>query len=256
MFVLFLADKHEICTVGPSNTPRCACKPGFVYHEKYGCVDKTPPLLKLKHDPNNDKTLRLKQGDIYHEYAVEIVDDNAEDYMRSLKIAYSTPLPKGCLSNIGEFHVNYTVATPWTTPSFVRITRHVIIEDIDECKLDVSKYEESCPVLVPRCDIEAGATCVNTIGSYRCQCPQYTSGDGFLPDVDFHGHNPGGYAGGTSCRDTSIPIIQLKGPNPKFFNVCPCGGISGVMKPKPSSSKDDHDLLEAQRQHYGEDIKV
>ena len=242
--------------MGPGNQPRCDCKPGYVKHEKYGCVDESPPLLRLNHDPNRDGILRLKQGDVYKEYAVDIEDENAEEYLRSLKIAYSRPLPHGCLTHVGEFHVNYTIATPWTSPPFVRVTRRVIIEDIDECTLDVSKYEKTCPSLVPQCDTEAGATCVNTYGSYTCKCPKYTAGDGFKSDVSFDSMDaPEGFKGGTGCRDTSKPVIHLVDPNPKVFRVCECGGINGIMA-KRKRDKHDAELKGEQFKHFDEDIKV
>jgi len=249
--------KHEVCIVTAANVPQCGCKPGYVMHETYGCVDESPPVMKLRHDLNGDQTLRLKQGDVYEEYAVDIQDENAEEYMRSLKIAYSRPLPHGCLTKVGEFHVNYTIATPWTTPAFLRLTRRVIIEDIDECKLDVAKFETECPPLVPKCNTEAGATCVNKIGTYTCQCPKYTSGDGFLSGLSFDAEVavvPHGFKGGTGCHDTSKPVIELKGPNPKVFRISKCGALGGVM----SSKQMDHDadLKSAQQKYYSDDIKL
>lgn len=249
------AGKHEVCIVTAGNVPTCGCKPGYVPHEKYGCVDESPPLLKLKHDPNGDQVLRLKQGDVYYEYAVEVQDANPEEYLRSLKIAYSQPLPHGCFTKIGEFHVNYTVKTPWTSPPYVRVTRRVIIEDMDECRADVSKLQETCPSLIPKCDTEAGAMCVNTIGSYTCKCPKYTSGDGFVSGARFEpGSVPEGFQGGTGCRDTSKPVITLNGPNPKIFRLCECGGVSGLMGGK--KRRDDDDLKEQQQRYYSRDIRV
>lgn len=232
----------------------CACKPGYVQHEKYGCVDESPPVMTLKNDPDGDQILRLKQGDFYKEHAVDIQDENAEEYLRLLKMTYSDAMPKGCFTKIGEFHVNYTIATPWTSPPYVRVTRHVIIEDIDECKLDVSKYQKTCPELVPHCDIESGATCVNTNGSYTCKCPKYTSGDGFQKGLSFEPMDaPEGFQGGQGCHDTGKPVINLVGPNPKVFRICECGGIAGIMGKK---GQKDEELKSAQQQHYGSDIQV
>lgn len=246
-------NKHEVCVVSSVNTPKCGCKKGFVQHATYGCVDETPPTLRLNEDQRNDKTLKLKQGDFYKEYGVKILDANAEDYHRNLRISYSEPLPQGCLYNIGEFTVNYTVSTPWTDPSSVWVARRVVIDDIDECSLNMAKYETTCPPLVPRCDIDAGAKCTNTVGSYACECPKFTTGDGFLSGSSFmEDATPDGYQGGTGCRDTSKPVIELKGPNPKIFKICPCGGIKGVMG---DNTGDDDGLLEAQREHYESDIK-
>jgi hypothetical protein len=248
--------KHEICTVSADNKPMCACKPGYVHHDEYGCVDVNLPTLKLRNDPQGDKTLRLKQGDEYREYMVDIVDDNAEDYLRSLKVTYSRPLPPGCLMAVGEFHVNYTVAMPWVTPPYVRVTRRVIIEDIDECSLDVAKYQRICPELVPQCDKAAGAQCRNTIGSYTCQCPRNTSGDGFLKTAKFTDAHPApsSFHGGTSCVDTTKPVISLQGPNPKVFKICACGGLDGIMT-STSDHGVDKQLQTDQRKLYEADIK-
>lgn len=248
--------KHTTCTVTSQNTPTCACKPGYVLHEEYGCVDTHPPTLKLRHDPHGDQTLRLKQGDEYREYFVDIIDENAEDYLRSLKISYSRALPPGCLTQVGEFNVTYTVSMPWATTPYVRITRRVIIDDIDECSIDVSKYQHTCPALVPQCDEAAGAKCINTIGSYACQCPAQSSGDGFVETAKFvEGVKPPtSYQGGKSCVDTSKPAITLNGPNPKVFKICECGGLSGFMS--QSSSTDVKELLGEQRKFYEQDIKV
>jgi hypothetical protein len=229
--------------------------------DKFGCVDESPPLMKLRHDQNGDQTTRLKQGDSYKEYAVDIVDENAEDYARSLKIAYSRPLPPGCLDTVGSFHVNYTVATPWTNPPYARITRKVIIEDIDECTLDVDKYRTACPQLIPQCDFDSGATCKNLIGTYTCVCPKFTSGDGFkfIPTAEIvngkYVSSPEGYNGGTGCRDTSKPVIHLVGPNPKVFKTSAFAGLTGIMKQtKKTDGAKAEKLLGAQRSGYEEDI--
>ena len=51
--------KHEICTVSAStnNQPMCACRPGYVHHDEYGCVDVNPPTLTLRNDPRGDRAL-------------------------------------------------------------------------------------------------------------------------------------------------------------------------------------------------------
>jgi len=218
-------------------------------HDEYECVDESPPVLSLKND-NGNHSLRLKQGDVYQEYAVEIQDENAEEYMRSLKIAYSQPLPQGCFVHMGEFHVNYTVATRWTSPPYVRVTRKVIIDDVNECDQPIDRFATSCPALVPQCD--PLATCVNTIGSYECKCPEYMTGDGFRSgDLPFE---PPSYNGGTGCVDKHKPIITLHGPNPKVFPVCSCTGVNGVLS-KRRTHNDDRDLHRSQQGLYHNDIK-
>lgn len=238
------------------NQPKCACKPGFVETENYGCVDSNPPKLKLLNDPNGDGVMRLKQGDEYKESLVEIIDDNAEDYERSLKVAYSEPLPPGCLTSIGEFTVTYTISLPWANPPYVRIARKVVIEDIDECELDVAKYQRVCPQLIPQCDTAAGATCRNTRGSYTCQCPSNTSGDGFLKNATFSDDRPApsSYKNGSSCVDTTKPVITLEGPITKFFKVATCGGLFGVME-STKYEDEDKELQAQQRKLYEDDIR-
>jgi hypothetical protein len=242
-----------VCTVTERNEPECRCKAGFVVHDEYGCVDESPPKLRLNNDPSRDGVLKLKQGDFYEEYGVEVLDENAEEYLRSLSVSYSQPLHQGCLTTTGKFHVKYTVATPWTSPPQSTITRQVVVEDINECAIDRAVYEKTCPEIVPHCDTKAGARCVNTYGSYTCHCPDFYAGDGFERGVEFpSGSSPEGYNGGSSCVDTGLPVITLKGPNPKLFRVSQCGGISGVMGGRSNSP----DLSAEQRRHYGDDIAV
>eukprot|EP00547_Thalassionema_nitzschioides_P013779 CAMPEP_0194246210 /NCGR_PEP_ID=MMETSP0158-20130606/14660_1 /TAXON_ID=33649 /ORGANISM="Thalassionema nitzschioides, Strain L26-B" /LENGTH=920 /DNA_ID=CAMNT_0038982061 /DNA_START=43 /DNA_END=2805 /DNA_ORIENTATION=- len=250
---------HETCVATAGNTPMCACKPGYVdSNDGYGCVDESPPVLKLRHDPEGNQIMRLKQGDFYKEFAVDIIDENAEEYLRSLRITYSKPLPPGCMESIGSFHVNYTVATPWTSYQFVRVTRNVEVTDIDECSLNIAHYQEMCPSLVPQCDVEAGAKCVNTIGSYKCRCPEHTNGDGFKT-ISSDITPPGSYQGGTGCMDTSKPVIEILGPNPKVLKVCKCGGITGIMgggRENRSATNDDGQLCAQQRSKYGDNLKT
>jgi len=164
------------------------------------------------------------------------------------------------------FDVNYTVAMPWATPPDVTVTRQVIIEDIDECSIlldrkKLKKYEQNCPQLIPRCDTAAGAECRNTNGSYTCQCPVETIGDGFLKSVKFDDSAypaPSTYKGGTSCADTSKPVITVQGPNPKIFRVAKCGGLNGVMSPYSRNNQNDDEkekLTSNQRVLYGTNIK-
>lgn len=235
----------------------CACKPGYVdSNDGYGCVDESPPVLKLRHDPEGNQIMRLKQGDFYKEHAVDIIDENAEEYLRSLRITYSKPLPPGCMASIGSFHVNYTVATPWTSYQFVRVTRQVEVTDIDECSLNVADYQDTCPPLVPQCDVEAGAKCSNTNGSYECKCPEHTKGDGFKK-ISSDIPPPASYQGGTGCVDTSKPVIEILGPNPKVLKVCKCGGITGIMGgANRSATKEDGKLCQDQRSKYGANLKV
>ncbi|GMH70542.1 hypothetical protein TrST_g14038 [Triparma strigata] len=228
------AAKNTACkTQKDGSSPSCECKTGYVETKEHGCVDETPPKLKLRCDPDGDGVTRLRQGDNYEECAVDIEDDNAEDLARTLKITYSDPLPSGCLRKMGEFHVNYTVASPWTEPPFQRVTRTVRVGDLDECKISAQEESHFCLEALPRCDISAGAICKNTPGSYTCECPKCTEGDGFLPISGLKLNDPSSpvnYSGGTGCTDNCKPTITLKGPNPKVFRACKCGGLLGMTK--------------------------
>ncbi len=263
-----------MCAVDSSNAPHCTCQDGYVHDRDYGCVDESPPVLHLRPDPTHGtdpKTgvTHLSQGDRYEEYGVDVIDDNAEEYYRSLKIAYSRPLPQGCLLELGEFHVNYTVATPWTSPNFVSATRTVVIDNVDECAVEENAgVGAACPELVAMCDREAGATCRDAIGTYACRCPEGTEGDGFrpIPRLRSDGRGgfagalvPRGYEGGTGCRDTSRPVIELKGPNPKRFRVARTSSVRGVVRTGERNEESDarvEALLAEQRQSYESDIRV
>ena len=249
--------KHEECRVNSAKQPECACEAGFKHDEKYGCVDETPPILKIRQgsDHESGDVTYLTQGDRYEELGVDIVDDNAEEYHRSLKISYSRPLPQGCLLELAEFYVDYTVATPWTEPEFVRARRTVVIQNVNECKIkEGSEIGTDCPELVAQCDVDAGAKCLDLAGSYSCRCPDGTAGDGFKKIES--GLEPEGYNGGSGCRDITPPVISLLGPNPKKFQVGKAGSIQGVLAEENEESVARAEkLLALQRSSYGQDLK-
>ena len=212
-----------------TKAPSCRCKGGYISTPTHGCVSQNPPVLKLRCDPQGDGVMRLKQGDNYEECAVDIAYDDAQDLSRNLKISYSKPLTGGCMREMGTFYVNYTVATPWTDPPYQTVTRTVEVGDLDECNIPSSDLHLYCPEVMPRCDYASGATCKNTVGSYSCECPKCKTGDGFLPisSMTSNPYDPVGYAGGTGCVDSCKPVITIKGPNPRIFKACKCGGIFG-----------------------------
>jgi len=156
--------------------------------------------------------------------------------MRSLKISYSEPFNlHGCLLKVGDFTVTYSVATPWTNPPIVSITRTVRVTDLDECSINSLEANILCPELLPKCDFASGAKCKNMNGSYTCRCPRYTHGDGFLPISNFEKDSEGNfivaptdYTGGTGCIDNKKPTITLKGQNPLTIVTCRHEALTGV----------------------------
>jgi hypothetical protein len=217
--------------------------------------------------------------------------DGDEEEYRSLRIDYSNLYKDGsqCFTQVGTFYVTYQLTIPSfitttnmsvtkeqedsSNTSTISIVRTVIVQDIDECalknKLDSASGQQrggsGCPmVFVPHCDFASGATCVNTVGSYTCKCPSFTAGDGFRKITDYdlrvegepsdHGYLPPvGYQGGTGCVDTTKPVIQILGPNPKVFRLAAIEPILPLRKENegeesPSSIRTYHkELAEAQR---------
>lgn len=240
--------KNEICMADPkTNEPKCECKDGYVSDEKFGCVDLTPPRLKLRCDDNNDGLMVLKRGDLYTECAVDILDENAEEYARNLKIAYSRPMSPGkCLAEMGTFTVNYTVATPWTSPPFVGVVRTVEIQDRNVCEIPRNQYIKFCPEILPKCDVNNGASCVSKRGGWSCKCPDGMVGDGVLLSE-----------GGTSCVDKRKPEIELLGANPRVFKLCGCSGLGGSLD--ASGSTNIENLVESREnkiKRYNADLLV
>ncbi|CAM9345143.1 unnamed protein product, partial [Heterosigma akashiwo] len=189
----------------------CRCKPGFKLLESVGCVDGVYWA----------RTAASRQCDTYDEAGVAVTDENDAGLTRNVIIDYSQPLG-ACLREMGSYHVNYTLETPWTTPDRVTLTRWVEVQDIDECALG---EEAPCPLCVPRCAPEA--VCSNTIGSYTCACPSCMKGDGFLAGKYRPGTAPYGYHGGTGCVDSCPPQIHLAGDNPFVFEVPKIHGLGG-----------------------------
>jgi len=267
------SEPHTVCTAVPAATveetatsttpttptlrPQCTCIEGYVSTETHGCVDPSPPKLALLCNEHGDNTTRLRQGQTYTECLIAIQDDNAEDIMRSLKIEYSHPILHTCLLDVGEYEVRYTVRTPWTTPSSVSIVRKVLVEDVDECALlsllsstnndALNKCEQ---MMVPQCAVDEGATCRNSAGGgYSCECPRYTTGDGYLRNIapDHLSNNRGnikGYRGGTGCVDVGKPILQKHGEDvvwdvprhvPLIVDAVGDGGGSGGYPLVPST---------------------
>jgi hypothetical protein len=55
--------------------------------------------------------------------------------------------------------------------------------------------------------------------------------------------------------DTSLPVIDLLGPNPKVFKVCKCGGLKGIMG-GPNANAGGDQLCREQRKRYESSIRV
>ena len=161
------------------------------------------------------------------------------------------------------------VATPWTTPNHARAKRTVVIGNVNECQIKKNEgVGKSCPELVAMCDVDAGARCIDEIGTYSCRCPEGTEGDGFLPNARLKPSDGGGYSGltvpmnyrgGTGCRDTSRPVIEILGPNPKTLRVAQVSRLKGDYKTKQSDEETSIkiDTLRGERRSYYEnEIRV
>lgn len=208
--------RRETCVPDRRGRASCVCRPGFVHHPDYGCVDSTPPRLELR---GVDRDHRMLLGDVYKEHGVDIVDDNAEDYARSLRIRYHEAISPGkCLARPGTFPVEYAVATPWTDPPFVQTTRTVVVVPRRLCGLLSKDANHSCPELVPDCRPEA--RCVDSEdGGWTCECPEGLAGDG--------------RSEGDGCRDEEPPTISFSGDDPLILRV---SNARGVL---PSEEDDD-----------------
>lgn len=244
---------NALCIRRADGTADCACAPGFTLRNETSttratkmtapasvtCVDETLPELNL----HGEASIEITQcGEPYEELGVQIIDDIAATYERSLRIAYSNARDfpsrragyrhgKTPFFRRGDYRVSYRVDTPWRTPNYVEATRIVSVVDEDECSLPTN---HPC---APRCALYA--TCANEVGGYRCICPAGAAGDGFLgpnetkgpPSYWQLGHGadnqdawrvPRTFAGGTGCTDVEKPNLLLLGPNPVSLRVERC----------------------------------
>lgn len=191
---------NAVC-INLGNDFRCECLEGFTRLQGMGCAQMKVPTLRLI----GPERMILKQCDSYFEQGVEIFDQNEETQTRTVDIEYSEPLGI-CMRKMGNFHVNYTLQTPWATRPFTRVTRYVEVGDVDECTLP-QKIASECPECAPKC--LAPSSCTNTIGSYLCKCPFCMEGDGF-----------------TGCRDNCAPVITLP-EQPYYFRMIQCFDLLG-----------------------------
>jgi hypothetical protein len=109
---------------------------------------------------------------------------------------------------------------------------------------------------------------MDEIGTYTCKCPEGTEGDGFLPIARLRPDGRGGfsgmmvpmnYMGGTGCRDTSRPVIEILGPNPKKFQVAKVSRLEGDLK-AGEEDRETNVKLESlrvdRRSYYENEIQV
>lgn len=249
---------NAFCVPRADGTADCHCAAGFTLRNETSstwmtkekdsvaavvCVDETLPVLKIR----GKVSLEISQcGEPYEELGVQIMDDVADAYEQTLRIAYSNArdfpsrgagyrLSKPPFFKRGDYHVSYRIDTPWRVPNYVEATRLVSVVDEDECSLPPN---HPC---APRCS--PYAACINEVGGYRCVCPTGAVGDGFLglnstnppPEYWQRGHGadnpdawrvPKTFSGGTGCADIVKPNLMLLGPNPIILRVERCLGLS------------------------------
>jgi hypothetical protein len=156
--------------------------------DDHSCVHDHAPKIILA----GASSIVLSQGDTYVEYGVEIDDENVEDTPRQLTINYDDPeLASEYVTVLGDFVVNYELATPWLPSPLVSKVRRVKVVDVDECQYtgDLDLYKNQC--------VPCAAHCHNTQGSYECVCAKGYEGDGFV--------------NGTGCVDVVKPKVRCQG---------------------------------------------
>lgn len=111
-------------------------------------------------------TIYLTQGDVYKEQGVTFTSDFQKAIMEgnpspSISYEYSQPSVafSDFVSDIGSFNVEYQVNAPWFGD--VKLTRHVIVSDVNECT-----YSGSNDMFKNNCS--PSETCTNTVGSFSC----------------------------------------------------------------------------------------
>jgi len=223
-------DKDCVCTQDKvAETYTCQPKPGYVSVDRQDwtpsdhvtkggrradratCVDGYVPEIHI----NGANPMRLKQGDLYEELGVKVVDKNKQGSKRLINIDYSDPLLGGPLEAVGTFTVFYALDTPWLPVEHVTKKRMVIVDDIDECA-----YAGPLADFQHQCLTDGTARCHNTVGSYNCSCLPGYQGDGFRP-ANAHGR------GGEGCADVTPPVLQCRGAGcrPRAFKACNCVGL-------------------------------
>jgi Notch-like protein len=85
------------------------------------------------------------------------------------------------------------------------------LEDINECLLEI----EPC---------KNGGQCINTIGSYYCQCNQYYQGSDCSIPIDPCSSNPCVASGSISCS------VAINGTNYGYSCTCQLGHTGKYMK--------------------------
>jgi hypothetical protein len=251
---------NEECSDG--NHFPCVCHSDYITGSDGRCHDPTPPKIMLKSAKDSAFRPYVSPEDKNHRISLKqcveppdwitdftIADDNKEPS----EFTMEGNLPSSCLA---DFHTGGRLPTytltfkTWTGPaddpwSLHEVNRTIEIEDADECAQTGNEVNrnitDSCPSCRPRCSSDA--TCVNTKGSYRCECPRCgQQGDGFdtalgkgagKHTLPFH------FVNGTGCQDSCPPRIELLGdPEPSgehvtVFEVPKCDGPLCAPAPLP-----------------------
>ena len=151
-------------------------------------------------------------------------------------------------TQVGKYNITYSIATDWPSLPRVSALRHIIVSDLDECSLRPThpKY----PVWHARC--HKHARCVNTVGSYRCECKAGLTGDGVDHDAKSLRRPENEGQGPPGCVDTEPPTVSVFQDLVRAFRVCKCGDISKLPGDSETAGPDPHDA----HRKYAEQLEV